>query len=518
MRVFRNVDDRYLNSECLYKVKRLGVHLDYFQSHSGLKFEGLVELCAISGLRTFLDDYAPHQIGQPLPMTGLNCMDSKFSDYDLLMAYVHDGGKLEDLFNISKDGADVQGLVKQLISSSPQAFIIKSGLKPGEAVNDMYVRLVQEVIECFPDQIANVLNHASKGERDRLYINLVSIAGCAGLGGLDHLPINNVPNYKSVCRLAGLFQEGQMPSMYLCELRAHSSLESGTEELNSFLDCTFMSEVFRRTREATNPDLLFVELRNRALAWGMHLKCPMKLMGGFVNQLLASALCTSPALYERAGNSNKNLIGINVNSDLIGLVKTVSDGPFALFVKPDYDISQTLDCLEFLHELDESFHLNDIYDDSGFRHSNAIKILAAIGGHCPGAEDAILNQEIEPENVLALLRALSSLDCYENYSEDSLVKLMSYYVDRLPMMGQEQPLDFLELTGDMRERARMEFKRAYDANPAFKQKFIEKVETLKGLTHEHLRLFSLSGMDLPKTMARTSRRDRGRLIEDEIGL
>lgn len=522
MRIFRNVDDGYLNSECLYKAKRLGAHLAYFKSHTGLKFDGIVELCATVGLKHCLEHYtAPHVSRQPLPLTGLNRIDAQFNDYDLLMAYVFDGGKLEHLFDLNSGNTDVPGLIHHLLSTAPQTFIIKSGLRPGELTNLMYVRFVNEVIECFPDEITKLLNATEPKERDRLYINLVGISACSGAVSLDYLRIKNPPSNKSVCRLAGLVSDGQMPSMYLCELRAHCDSNFGTKELASLLSCTFMTEAFRRSMESTKPEAILVDLRNRALAWSMLLKCPPAKAGDFVEQLMVSALSTSPKLFEIAGFCNKNMIGRNVNYHLTGLVKTISDGPFSKFIKPDYDMNQTLNCLEFLHELDHDFFLNDIYDDSGFRHSNSIKILTSIGGHCPGAEYAILNSTVEPEHVLALLRMLSALDCYDKYTEDSLVTLMSYYVDRLPMAGQDniqQPLAILEMTSDMRERARLEFERAYETNPGFKQKFIEKVESMEGLTHEHLRLFSLSGMDLPKTMARTSRKDRGYLLEDELGL
>lgn len=521
MRVFKSIDDRYLNSECLYKVKRLGVHLDYFQTHSGLKFDDFVGLCESPDFESFLSNYAPNQTGEPLPFTVMGRIDSQFKDYDLLMAFVHDGGRLEYLLNRNSVEGDVSGLLKHLLSSSPQSFIIKSGLKPGEMANRMYVDFAREVIECFPDKIASLLNSLGENEKDLLYINLVGIAACTGQISLDHIPVRRPPNPNSIFRLAGLLNDGQKQTLYLCELRARCTKDFSKEDLRKLLACTFMTETFRRCLESTNAEHLLSSMRQRALAWGVLLQCPAESRSDFVDQLLASATCTSPNLFAELGFSHQNLIGLNVNEDLSGLVKTVSDGPFALLIRPDYDMSQTLNCLEFLYDVDENFYLNDIYDNSGFRHSNSIKILTSIGGHCPGAEYVILNETIEPENVLAILSMLSALDCYDRYSEDGLVNLMSYYVDRLPSNGKDglqQPLTCLEMTGDMRERARLEFKRAYETNPAFKTKFIEKVETMEGLTHEHLRLFSLSGMDLPKTMTRTSRKDRGSLLSDELGL
>ena len=521
MRVFKSIDDRYLNSECLYKVKRLGVHLDYFQTHSGLKFDDFVGLCESPGFESFLSNYAPKQTGEPLPLSGLSCIDSHFKDFDLLMAFVHDGGRLEFLFNRNNVEADIKGLLKNLLSNSPQSFIIKSGLKPGEMANRMYVDFAREVIECFPDQIGSLLNSLGENEKDLLYINLVGIAACTGEVSLAQVPVNRPPSHNSVFRLAGLLNDGQKQTLYLCELRARCKQESSKEDLKKLLACTFMTETFRRCHETPNPEYILSCMRQRALAWSVLLQCPAERRSDFVDQLLASATCTSPKLFNGLGFSHQNLIGLNVNEDLSGLVKTVSDGPFALLIRADYDMSQTLNCLEFLHDVDENFYLNDIYDNSGFRHSNSIKILTSIGGHCPGAEYVVLNEPIEPENVLAILGMLSSLDCYDRYSEDCLVNLMSYYVDRLPTTGKDglqQPLTCLEMTGDLRDRARLEFKRAYETNPAFKTKFIEKVETMEGLTHEHLRLFSLSGMDLPKTMTRTSRKDRGSLLSDELGL
>lgn len=521
MRVFNRVDERYLNSECLYKIKRLGVHLDYFRAHSGLEFDSLKDLCKTSGFESFSGDYASNQTGEPLPFTQLDRIDSHFKDYDLLMALVHDGGRLEDLLRSKSINLDVKGLLKHVLSTSPQSFILKSGLKPGPGANQMYVRFTQELIECFPDYISSILNSLNEKEKFRCYVNLVNIASCVEHNGLQHIRINAPINHSSVMRLTGLTKPGSKTTPYLCELRAHCDHLDSTEDLTKFLACTFMSEVFRRSFQGTDDTNLASHMRSRALSWGVLLKCPSFKIPDFADQLMASALCTSPNLFSELGFSHRNLVGLNVNSNLTGLSKAVSDGPLALLVKPDYNIYQTLNCLEFIHDVDQYFFINDIYDGQGFRHTNSVKILASIGGHCPGAEYALANETIEPENALAVLRMMSALDCYDRYSEDCLVKLMSYYIDRLPTMGPDgilKPLELLEMTGDVRERARLEFRRAYETNPAFKVKFIEKVETLEGLTPEHLRIFSLSGTDLPKTMTRTSRKDRANMLEDELGL
>lgn len=521
MRVFKGVDERYFNSECLYKVERLGLHIESFKQKQGGEYTCLAELCDSPFYQTFLQSYVPMVVGQPLALTSFDRIDSRFRDYDMLMAFVWDGGNLEQLL-FSKETPDLDGLIKHVFSSSPQSFIVKSGLRPAEVTNKMYIRFVQELLEVFPDRIRDLLNGANQLERDRIYINLVNLSLTAGYESLNSLGIQKVPSLTSTCRLAGVYLENNISSMYLTEIRSHCPLEHGHKELTHFIANTFMSEAFRKSQECLDRNELMAYLNRRALAWAVHLRCPKNLIVGFIQQLTAISVCTSPDIYTEMGFSCKNLIGINVNIESFGIVKTVSHGPLAAFIKPNYNMSQTLNCLEFLHDIDRDFDLSDLYKDSGFRHNNAIKILAAIGGHCPGAELAIIDTDVEPENVLSLLKVIFALDCYDKYMPDSLVKIMSYYVDRMPLRGEDgvvKPVGgVLELTGDLREFARLEFRRACEKNPFFKEKLIEKIETLQGLTFDHLRAFGLSGYEMSKTMGNMSLKDRGSMLEDELGL
>jgi hypothetical protein len=520
MRTFKQVSDNYLNSECLHKLKTLTVHLEKFQALFDCKFDGLVDLSNSPMFTDYLNQYIPFHQGYEAPLSSLESMDAQFPDYDLLMAFVADGGNMHSFLAWTRP-VDTKGLIRHLLQSSPQAFIIKSGLKPGRATNEIYLTFVRQVLGLFPSDVATVIERASQSDRECMFLNLVNLSLAAGIDISDIIRVKNVPSDQSVRHLTGTSNDGLMSSLYLCELRAHCSIESGTDVLSNFINATFMSEVFRLTAMSGEISCVHHRIKSRAMAWGILLGCPSRKLSEFSAQLTASALSVFPEQYTSMNFDTNNMIGLSVNNDLIGLVKVVADGPLAMMIKPDYDMNQTLNCLEYLHDFDNNLNINDIFDDSGFRHSNAIKILAVIGGHCPGAEFAIIDTVIEPENVLGILSVLSATDSYGKYTADALVKLMSYYVERLPMTcetGVASPLSFLELTTDMKDRSRLEFKRAYEKHPEFKASFIKKVEQMEGLSLEHLHMFSLSGTDIPKTMSRTSRKDRGNLLEDELGI
>lgn len=522
MRIFKSIADAHFNSESTYKINRLSIHMENFKSLCGAEFEGLVELSNTPYLAQFLTEYAPAQNGAPLPLTNLSKICLNSPDFDLLMAYVYDGGSLAKLMlhSDNKPG-DVKGLITQVFSNSPQALLVNSGLQPTDFASEMYLSLVREIVTIYPDEISKVLDEASQEDRTRMYLAMTSVAKAAGINIRGLIEVDKIPSSRAVSLLTGKHRELKGSTRYLLELSRHAKFELGTDQLSKSLGCIFMADAFEKAMEIKNSRDLVKELTARAYAWAYHLKCPKFQMSSFVKQLLASALCTNPSHYKKIGFTNGNLLGLSVNRDLIGLIKTVSDGPMALLVRPEIDENQLLNCLEYIHELAPYFALNDMYEDSGFRHTNAINILRAIGGHCLGAEFAAVEEVIEPEKVLSLLRVIWTTDSYKKYSAEALVNLMSFYIDRLPLRvrdGSTRPMDCLELTTDMKERARAEFGRAYIENPGFKALFIERIEKTEGLTADHLSLFCLRPDDIPGAMKRLHRKDRGSLLEDELGL
>jgi hypothetical protein len=150
-----------------------------------------------------------------------------------------------------------------------------------------------------------------------------------------------------------------------------------------------------------------------------------------------------------------------------------------------------------------------------------VSILRAIGGYCPGVEKAIAQNAIEPEQAVSVLSVLRATDSYDKYSAQSLDYLMSNYITRLPKRsttGARQRMICLAFPKDMQARVRQEFSRAYTSNREFKQLFIQRVERTLGITSDHLSMFNLSHSDVPRTMARMHRRERGSRLVEELGL
>lgn len=521
MRIFKHVDIRNLNSECLYKINRLSKHMDYFKKHCGGSFESLVELTNSSFFFEFIREYAPAQGGITVPLTDMSVIDHDFHDFDLLMAFTHDGGSLYSVLQMSPDNlGDVCGLINSVLSVPPQVFIPKSGLQPSDGSMSMYLSLVSEIVKHFPTSVERVLSSVSEAERIRMCVNLSCVAK-AGNISLDDVCVQKAPSEIFLSTICGDLKETKTNLLYSDAIREFADPSKGTEDLTKSIYAFYMADAFQKQIEISDTNELVDYLRPRALAWARHLKCPKENVGDFASQLMASSICTSPNHFNSIDFCPNNLIGLGDNIELMGLTKTVCDGPMALLIKPEYDCNQILNCLEYLHELVPYFSINDIYKKSGFRHTNAINLLQSIGGHCPGAEMAILEQSVEPENVLSLLKTIWSTDSYSKYTPEALVNLMSYYVDRLPMRevdGTTLPLNFLELTSDMKSRARQEFNRAYQENADFKEQFIERIQCLNGLTFEHLDVFGLGPEDIPLLMAKMHHKDRGSMLENELGI
>jgi hypothetical protein len=524
MQVYKNVEYTQFNSEGLYKLNKIGLYLKRYKEDHNLSFESLSELSQSGDFKLFLSDQQSSKIDNFRSLNHTALIDNEFPDFDLLMGFTFDGGSLSsfvEAYGGSSYRFDVEGLAKLLLTTTPQTFILNSGLRPNALTPHMYVSLVKDVIQSFPEVIASLIDSSQDAERKRLSINLLSLCKAANLDNLDFIAFKKPLDTKALGRIGNSTAEGAIMSTYLSDLMRHSKFVIGTEELSHNISSFFMMDAFQRCLKTEDTQELINKLGEKARAWAFHLRCPKEHLDDFVNQLLSSALVVFPNHYKRAGFCDENLIGKHTSVEFIDLIKTVCDGPLAMLIKPQDGQNRILNALEYLHEIAPRFSLIDLYEKTGFKHSLSVPILRAIGGHCPGVELSMTEGSIEPEKAVSVLNVVRATDSYKKYSPEALDGLMSYYITRLPKRnkaGAVQPMVCLEFPKDMQARVRQEFSRAYEANHEFKRLFIKRIERTPGITSDHLSMFDLSHKDVPRTMARMHRRERGSRLVDEMGL
>lgn len=524
MQVYKNVDYEQFNSEGLYKLNKIGVYLDRYKDKHGLSFESLTELSTSPYFKAFLLDYESSKIDNFRSLGCASHFHSAYPDFDLLMGFTFDGGSLSsfvDAYVNNSNHFDCEGLAKLLLTTTPQAFILNSGLRPSPLAAKMYVSLVRDVIQSFPDVILDLIKNSQDAERKRLHLALLSLCQAAGIDDTDFIPTPIQIDPDTLGRVFATSVQGAVTGLYLSDLARHAKFVMGTQELQFNISSFFMMDVFQRGLKTEDTQQLIQHVEPKARAWAFHLRCPKEHQDDFVNQLLASAFIVFPGHYERAGFCDATLIGKHTEVELIGLVKTVCDGPLAMLMKPDDGQNNTLNCLEFLHELAPNFSLTELYEKTGFKHSVSIQILRSIGGHCPGVESSMTKTALEPEKAFSVLSVVRATDSYRKYSPEALDGLMSYYITRLPKRnraGAVQPMACLEFPKDVQARVRQEFSRAYETNHGFKQLFVKRIEKTLGITSDHLSMFDLSHQDVPRTMARMHRKERGSRLIDEMGL
>jgi hypothetical protein len=524
MQVYKNISHGQFNNEGLYKLKGIELYLNNYNLTNQLSFDSLASFSKSIAFKAFLNDYQSSVIDNLRSLAHTALIDHNFPDFDILMGFTADGGSLASFVSAYDNYSyrfDSEGLVKLVLTTPPQAFILNSGLRPTPQAASLYVSLVRDVIESFPDVIAEVIDASTDAERKRLYVALLSLCNVAGIKDLKSIPITKRPDQTALLGLASEPIEGTTVSSHLHALIRHSSFTSGTQELGENLSSFFLTYAFEQCLKIEDTDELINQLKARATAWAFHLKCPKSHHKDFVNQLLATALMACPQHFKQAGYCDENLMGFHTKQALVGLVKIVCDGPMGMLINAEDDQNKILNALEYLHELAPHFSLTELYENTGFNHSQSVCILRAIGGYCPGVERAIAEKIIEPEQAVSVLSVLRATDSYDKYSAKSLDHLMSNYITRLPKRskaGARQPMVCLEFPKDMQSRVRQEFARAYTSNQEFKQLFIKRVERTLGITSDHLSMFNLSHSDVPRTMARMHRKERGSRLEDELGM
>lgn len=524
MQVYKNVDYKQFNSEGLYKLNKIGLYLDRYKETHNLLFDSLVEFSQSQHFKRFLHDLQSARIDNFRSLACTTHFHSDYPDFDLLMGFTFDGGSLSSFVDAYGDNSyrfDCEGLAKLLLTTTPQAFILNSGLRPSPLAANMYVSLVRDVIHSFPEVVLGLIKNSQDTERKRLHLALLSLCKAAGIDDTDFIPTSIQLDPDALGRVFATSMEGAVTGLYLSDLARHAKFVMGTEELQFNISSFFMMDVFQRGLKTEDTQQLIQHVEPKARAWAFHLRCPKEHQDDFVHQLLASAFIAFPGHYERAGFCDANLMGKHTEVELIGLVKTVCDGPLAMLMKPEDGQNNILNCLEFSHELAPNFSLIELYEKTGFKHSLSIPILRSIGGHCPGVEISMMKTALEPEKAFSVLSVVRATDSYKKYSPEALDGLMSYYITRLPKRnraGAVQPMACLEFPKDVQARVRQEFSRAYETNHGFKQLFVKRIEKTFGITSDHLSMFDLSHQDVPRTMARMHRKERGSRLIDEMGL
>jgi hypothetical protein len=524
VQVYKNINNKQFNSEGLYKLTKIGPYLDRYKETHNLSFDSLVELSQSSHFKPFLHDLQSSKIDNFRSLGCTSHFHSGYPDFDLLMCFTFDGGSLSSFSEAYGDNSyrfDCIGLAKLLLTTTPQAFILNSGLRPSPLAANMYVSLVRDFMQSFPEVVADLIKNSPDTERKHLHLALLSLCKATGIDDADVIPAPTQLDPDVLGKVFATSVHGAVTGLYLSDFARHTKIVMGTENLQINISNFFLMDVFQRGIKTEDTQQLIQEVEPKARAWAFHLRCPKDHLDEFVNQLLASAFIVFPGHYERAGFCEANLMGKHSEAELAGLVKTVCDGPLAMLMKPEDGQNNILNCLEFLHELAINFSLTELYEKTGFKHSLSIPLLRSIGGHCPGVESLIKKSALEPEKAFSVLSVVRATDSYRKYSPEALDGLMSYYITRLPKRnraGAMQPMACLEFPKDVQARVRQEFSRAYETNYGFKQLFVKRIEKTLGITSDHLSMFDLSHQDVPRTIARMHRKERGSRLMDEMGL
>lgn len=441
-----------------------------------------------------------------------------YPDYDLIMGFVHAGGNLSSL---ECDGKllNITGLAKQVINSSPQLFILRSGLLPGKKTIDMYVSLVTHLLTGHKKNVIKAIaSSETYADIARYQVSVQSLASIAGIADTAQFFSRTALSKKTVERLSGQSPRN-LRLDYLAELM--STAAKVGPEAAQFLGSIFMTDAFDKAIKTESTKSLVKTLKTRAQAWADHLFCHMNAREDFVEQLLACALITTPKHFHAAGFDKNNMMGLAGSSCIKGLHRTICDGPIGLLINKSYEEDQVRTALLYTQELLPEFTVTEMLETKGFRHVHSVYLLQAIGGYSPAAENAILDERFETDKRFPLISMIYNMDVFGKYSAKSLDKLMSFYILRIPLRRADGTLEeavMLELTSDMKALAKKEFTRAFEVNDKFKTLFKKRLENTAGLTSEHILVFGLDPLEIPKIIGRMHATDKGIFLEDKLGL
>ncbi|WP_338924738.1 hypothetical protein V0M98_34530 (plasmid) [Pseudomonas silesiensis] len=492
---------------------------------------GLLREYLAKSTRTSLSKTGEMKFTTNTPLLKLGDIDDKYPHFSILMAIAHEGGNIFDIekTEASELGLDIYSLIDRLRLISPQQFISTSGLLPGPKSNQMYRDLLKNVLSVH----GKILIHRLNSDPLSSYVHsahwLQTVETLTGQPTPENpFLINVLPDSRlalNTRKEAFDFTHYQR----LMEIMCPGENQFGHDNL----DRLFYPDAFAMLETCQNKVETIKVITAKARYWADKTNEPQEIKENLVEQLLASALIAHPEHFKFAGCGIRNLTGLvgepTGSKSSAPMKRELLAGPLATFSRSRIKTQSVFGLSplsSFLQGLEPSFSIETLIERRGFAHPRLIELVESLGGHHPAIEAALTEGSIPNDQVSPVLQMVKRKKAYGAYQLDSLVALLRPVINKLQRFAPVNPDDESAQAPETPKNSKSQtqwdrgeyFLPAFAQRPGLKAAVITYLETLEGVTPDHLMLIGVNGADVPQIVKKMPLKAQGALFSADLGL
>lgn len=506
-------------------------HGDMASSLAEVSQRGLLREYLAKSTRATLSKTGEMKFTTNTPLLKLGEIDDKYPHFSILMAVAHEGGNILDIEKPEAPelGLDIYNLIDRLRRLSPQQFISTSGLLPGPKSNQMYRDLLKNVMSEREKTVIHQLNS------DPLSSYVHSAHWLQTVETLTGQPTHENP-FLIKCHPTSRFalntrQEAFDLTHYqrLIEIMCPGENQFGHDNL----DRLFYPDAFAMLETCQNKAETIKVITAKARYWAGKTNQPQEIKENLVEQLLACALITHPEHFKFAGCGIRNLVGLagepTGSKSSAHMKREILAGPLATFSRSRVKTQSVFGLSplsSFLQGLDPLLTIETLIERRGFDHPRLIELVESLGGHHPAIEAALTEGSMPNDQVSPVLQMVKRKKAYAAYQIDSLVALHLPLIKKLNRFEPVNPDDDTAPSPKMLANNQSQiqwdrgqyFQPAFDLVPGFKSAVITHLESLEGVTPDHLMLIGVSGAEVPQIVRKMPLAAQGALFSADLGL
>jgi hypothetical protein len=502
----------------------------YLQQHQ-LEADSLVDFQAQGHLSEYLksDDYEDL-------FFNINIADPYNHDQALLMAFIADGGRIDDLIHNCIHEFEPKYLIDQLSKRSPQEFIATSGLIPGPGANRLYNNMVHHQIEQFSpiieENIASEQAYKTVYYTQSLFHQIAQAPSLAGtVARYDWLLDDTFRS--TLTAKAHEFDAGAYRDLMIhvladdhgeqeFEFAEGEGLEGHYRDPlhNRMLNTLFYADAYRQLENSSDTATILQDMRQKAecllMAAGTD-EVGLDVMDDAVEQMVCCAFTTHPEHFAAAGFGVKNLVGIDPQRSPTRQVRNLLSGPLAVLSESQAASSkEAFTNLRFyLNALEPEFTPDAMIQRQGLNHERIDDVIAAENAYVPAIVPFVMESQRSSKDLGSLGYHITNAKAFHHYSMETLSTIYFHYLYEIPLRQADGTLP--KKSHFQAENNTHIFRQLFSIYPDIKAALIAHMESKTGWTHDHLILTGLDYRSAPRVFKAMDLRDQGSVFSSDIG-
>jgi hypothetical protein len=496
----RYLDHYGLEADSLIDMQVKGYLLDYYQN------AGLPKSTTPAGFRVLALENPGGTAGS--------------TDIPLLMAYVHGGGRLSDLINISAPLNSVRSnekaIVEDILENSPQHVIIGKGLIGGPLANRMYLSWVEHLFKAYTPHLESIVERLPDHHRRSATVFVHQMAERLRWTPPDALK----PSLTETQRL-GLDRNSFSAENYKALVQYAGDAKPA---LNNYrlLGNVFLTDAFLQLERSSDTTQVVDNLLSKARVTLRTMESPND-EEAMAHQMVACALTAHPEHFKAAGFGLNNLVGFPTEGilDETGAHQRILSGPLAFFMQyeglNDPDLHRNV--LEHCQRLEPDLSIDSIIRHNGLQHSTLLALMMIEkDSYYPALEELVLTKPFPTVRGIGIAHRIHSDGVASRYKPEALWEIYKSYMNDFPLHAPGTDLNVAQEAPYVAPNIAIKFKTAYESVKGFKELVIARLDALEGLTQAHLSATGLDNDNAPQLVQKLGVRDRGRQFVQELGI